>query len=185
MKIYIRAVAGLAIGAVLLWLSLRNIDLDQTRSALAKARITPLALSLGACWFALAIRVVRWRLLLMGIRLFSFGQVGRALLVGYAANNILPARIGELYRVDFVRRQYGAARSAVLGTVIVERLEDAVAALALLSFGLLTAVTKTDEFSSRCCLRSGGWHNCDRDRRRPLWLPIRSSPRRVVPMAKG
>ena len=157
MKIYVRAIASVMIGALLLWLSIRNINLNETRSALAKAPFEPLLIALAIYWLALSIRIFRWRALLSGVSELRVLQVARALIIGYAANNVLPARLGELYRVDFVRRQRGLARSAVLGSVIMERLEDAVAALALLTLGLVFATQSTGNATLvYVCIAAGG-----------------------------
>ena len=49
------------------------------------------------------------------------------LLVGYLANNILPARLGELVRSHYLGDREGISRASALGTVVVERVVDLVA----------------------------------------------------------
>ena len=46
------------------------------------------------------------------------------LLVGYLANNILPARLGELVRSHYLGDREGISRASALGTVVVERIVD-------------------------------------------------------------
>ena len=46
------------------------------------------------------------------------------LLVGYLANNILPARLGELVRSHYLGDREGISRASALGTVVVERVVD-------------------------------------------------------------
>jgi uncharacterized protein (TIRG00374 family) len=48
------------------------------------------------------------------------------MLVGYLANNVLPARLGELVRSHYLGDREGISRSATLGTVVVERVVDTV-----------------------------------------------------------
>ena len=48
------------------------------------------------------------------------------MLVGYLANNVLPARLGELVRSHYLGDREGISRSATLGTVVVERIVDTV-----------------------------------------------------------
>jgi hypothetical protein len=60
----------------------------------------------------------------------------RALLAGYAVNSALPARLGELFRADYMARQTGISRSAVLASIIVERLLDLIAAVGMLAIGI-------------------------------------------------
>ena len=144
MKLALNAILGLAFGVLLLWLTISQIDVGQVKLALAKAQYRPMALAIAIYWIAIAIRISRWRLLLSETKPLTYGEVGRSLIVGYTVNNLLPARLGELFRVDFVRREYGVARSAVLGTVIMERLADALIVMALLGFGLAFATFKRD-----------------------------------------
>jgi uncharacterized membrane protein YbhN (UPF0104 family) len=47
-------------------------------------------------------------------------------VVGYACNNVLPARGGELLRIFLMSQRTGARKREVLGTVVAERVLDAV-----------------------------------------------------------
>ena len=47
--------------------------------------------------------------------------------VGYMGNNVLPARAGEMLRVVLLSRRNGAGKRELLGTVVAERMLDAVA----------------------------------------------------------
>ena len=58
------------------------------------------------------------------------------MLVGYAVNIILPARLGELFRADYGCRLTHVARSAILGSIFIERLVDLLAVVIILSIGL-------------------------------------------------
>jgi uncharacterized protein (TIRG00374 family) len=59
------------------------------------------------------------------------------LLVGYAANNVLPARLGELVRSHYLGDREGISRASALGTVVVERVVDLVAVVGIASVALL------------------------------------------------
>jgi uncharacterized protein (TIRG00374 family) len=144
MNILLRVIFGVLVGGLLLWMAVAGVNLEDTKSALAKVQSDLVLLALCAYWAALFLRIFRWRDLLSGTRDLRLSQTGRALIAGYAVNNLLPARIGELVRVDYVRRQYGVARSAALGSIILERLADGMAAIALLVFGLTTASFKSE-----------------------------------------
>jgi uncharacterized protein (TIRG00374 family) len=56
--------------------------------------------------------------------------------VGYAANYVLPARLGELVRADFLGRRYNISRLSVIGTIVVERLFDVVVFIGFIFAGL-------------------------------------------------
>ena len=59
------------------------------------------------------------------------------LLVGYVANNVLPARLGELVRSHYLGDREGISRASALGTVVVERVVDLVAVVGIASVALL------------------------------------------------
>ena len=50
--------------------------------------------------------------------------------IGYLANNVLPARLGELVRSHALGEGEGISRTTVLGTVVVERIVDTVIVVA-------------------------------------------------------
>lgn len=139
MKILVRALIGIGFGVLLLWLALKGIDFQKAGELIRGANVRYMVLAIVAYWVAIGFRVVRWRMLLSSTNLLSFGQVGQALIVGYAVNNVLPARLGEIFRADFLRRRFDVSRSAALGSIIVERLIDGMCVVILLGIGL-TAV---------------------------------------------
>ncbi len=117
---------SLGLGGLLLWLAIARINLAGLGAQMAQIRPSWLALAILAYWGALMLRSWRWGILLAPVRRLRFGQIFFSLLVGYAANNVLPARLGELLRADFLGRRYGVSRLSVVGTIVVERLFDVV-----------------------------------------------------------
>jgi glycosyltransferase 2 family protein len=60
--------------------------------------------------------------------------------VGYMGNNVLPARAGEMLRVVLLSSRTDASKRSLLGTVVAERLLDAIALAAIFAvvvFGIL------------------------------------------------
>jgi glycosyltransferase 2 family protein len=128
---------GLAIGAFFLWLALRGVSGEEIRSLIAAVRLKWVALALCLYGGGLFLRVIRWHSLLSVLVSASRARVTEALLVGYAFNNLLPARLGELVRADYAKRRMGVTRSAILGSIVVERLLDVFIVVLSLSGGLL------------------------------------------------
>lgn len=145
MKTIAKASIGIGFGALLLWAALSQVDVEQGRLALGKASVGYMLLSVVVYWVAIAFRIARWRVLLSSTTTLSMAQVGQALIVGYAVNNVLPARLGEIFRADFVRRRFDVTRSAALGSILVERLMDGVVVLILLGLGLATLGSLTND----------------------------------------
>jgi uncharacterized protein (TIRG00374 family) len=136
MRMWGRAVLGVGLGAALLWIALAQVDIAAAGAALLGADPRFLACGLGLYWLDIALRVARWRGLLQPTKPLTFAEVGQALVVGYAVNNVLPARLGEIFRADFLRRQFAVGRSAAVGSIIVERGLDGVIVVALFITGL-------------------------------------------------
>ncbi len=67
--------------------------------------------------------------------------------VGYMANNVLPARGGELMRIFMLADRCGARRRTILGTVLTERTLDA--GTLILLFALLTALDVAESPAGR------------------------------------
>ena len=82
-------------------------------------------------------RAARWQRLLRPVAPARLGTLFSAVLIGFMANNLLPARLGELVRAYAARRLVGVPVSAVLGSLVVERLLDALTFLLLIFVTLL------------------------------------------------
>lgn len=136
----VRVAFGLTVSGVLLWLMLRSIDGAELARAMRSASPRWIAAGLGCYWLELALRAQRWRAILQPVRAFAYPPVASALLVGYAANNVLPARLGELFRADFIGRRHGMSRLSAIGTIFIERLLDMFAVIACAALGMLWAM---------------------------------------------
>jgi uncharacterized protein (TIRG00374 family) len=136
---------GIAVGAVLLWLAFRSVDIDEVSRVFGAISRDWVVAAMTLYFCALFIRTIRWWLILRDAVPLRIRQVAAALLAGYAVNALLPARLGELFRADFCRRQYGASRTVVLGTIMVERFTDGIIVLCALVVGI--AAVKTDSGS--------------------------------------
>ncbi|MGB7931991.1 MAG: lysylphosphatidylglycerol synthase transmembrane domain-containing protein [Gammaproteobacteria bacterium] len=127
---------GLGASATFLWLAVKDVDIDSVSSAFTGAILwfaVPLLLSLMLFY---GLKALRWATLLNPIQTLTPWQVLPSLMVGFAANNLLPAHAGELIRVYLVGQQFQIRKSAVLATVVLERILDVVAVLLLVAAAL-------------------------------------------------
>lgn len=88
----------------------------------------------------MVIRSLRWRYLVMPVGEVRMRTAWRTTMIGYAASNILPVRLGEVLRPYLLARREGLNATSVFATIVVERLLDGLAVLALLAL-YLTGVT--------------------------------------------
>ncbi len=133
----LRAAVGGAISIAALWLVLRATDLAKTAEVLSHADLRWVAAAIGFMVVDLAFRALRWQRLLRPIATVRYPPMLGYLFIGYLANNILPARLGELVRSHYLGDREGISRASALGTVVVERVVDLVAVVAIASIALL------------------------------------------------
>jgi glycosyltransferase 2 family protein len=132
-----RSLSGLAFGGLCLWLAIRQVDGVKLVEALGQIEAKWLVFSLGLYALDVAIRIRRWQGLLNKTKHLKYGQVAIALIAGYTVNNLLPARLGEIYRANFIKRQFGISRSSALGSIVIERLMDGISVTSILGIGIL------------------------------------------------
>ena len=101
-----------------------------------------LLLLFGFYW----LKTLRWQALLAPVAPLTFRQLFSPMLIGFAANNLLPAHLGEFIRVFVVRKKHGVSASTVLSTVVLERIFDVLAILALFGVGLLFTDDLPDDY---------------------------------------
>ena len=97
------------------------------------ARISLLVLALACVGASLWLRAIRWQYLLDPIGPTRFRTVFRAGVIGFAALAVLPARVGDLLRPYIVARQDGLPVSSAFATIVMERVLDLIAVLALMA----------------------------------------------------
>jgi uncharacterized protein (TIRG00374 family) len=128
--------AGLVISLVCLWLAFRGLDLAAVGRALAGARYGWLLPALALYFAGVWLRAVRWHYLLLPVARLASARLFPVVVIGYMANDILPARLGELARCYILRRRDGVPVAAGLGTVLVERVMDGLTMLVFMAVAL-------------------------------------------------
>jgi len=133
----LRAAIGGAISIAALWIVLSGANLARTGDVLRTADLRWVVLGVVLYSFDLVFRALRWQRLIRPIAHVRYPPMLAYLLIGYLANNVLPARLGELVRVHYLGDREGISRASALGTVVVERVVDLVACVAIASVALL------------------------------------------------
>ncbi len=133
----IRAAIGAAISVTAIWLVLRSVDVGRALEVLRTADINWIGLMAACIVVDLAVRALRWQRLVAPIGHVRYPSMLAYLLVGYLANNVLPARIGELVRSHYLGDREGLSRTTTLGTVVVERVVDFVVVVAIASAAII------------------------------------------------
>jgi hypothetical protein len=132
-----RAALGIAISAVALALVVRSVDLATAWEVLRGAQPAWIVLLVVFVSADVLMRAVRWRVLLMPLARVPLRATLASLLVGYLANNVLPARLGEVVRSHDLGERTGVSKAAILGTIVVERVVDTLVVVSIASVAIL------------------------------------------------
>lgn len=135
-----RLLAGLLVSAVFAVLTVSRVDLQETAAAVARVNFGVVLLAVPVVALELILRALRWQRLLQPVAPVTLRKSTAYLAIGYFANTMLPARLGDVARAFLAGRAFGISRLAVLGTIVVERLADGVFILAVVAvLGLVVA----------------------------------------------
>ena len=129
---------GLVASAVFTFLAVRRLDFASMKSVLASASILPWVPLGIACYIAgHVVRGLRCRLLVRREAHLSLVTASNIVVVGYAANNVFPARLGELVRAGMLAERTGIPIAQSLVVTFIERVLDGLAILFLLVLGTI------------------------------------------------
>jgi uncharacterized protein (TIRG00374 family) len=130
---------GLPLSALFLWLAVRNADIDAVGVAIGDAQVGWVALAAMAMGGVYVFQAVRWRLIAATPWLSRLRFLGYV-VAGIACNNVLPGRLGELFRARWLSVDAGIPGGRALGSVVLDRGTDlATLAVMLLLSAWLTA----------------------------------------------
>ncbi len=152
-------VGGFIISLLLLVMTAKKINWQLVHDAFASATWLP--------WLPLAVITYLIGMLLRGLRLkqlvsteasLTVSTASNIIAVGYATNNILPARLGEFARAGMLAERTGLPYALSLTVTFLERLLDGLTILSL--FVLAICVTPTDQWLKPAAMVAGLLFGC-------------------------
>lgn len=130
------------IGVVFLWLTARELpwgDVDAWAATVDASHLVVWSLIYIVTYsLCHAARIIRWNELVRPLGDVDARLVHRVCVVGFTAILLLPFRLGEFVRPYLLARRTPLQMSAVLGTVVVERVVDGLVVTGLLFVTLAT-----------------------------------------------
>jgi uncharacterized protein (TIRG00374 family) len=137
----LQIIVGVAITGALAWWVFHKINFPQVWLTIRTVHVLPMAIAVVVATLPFALRVPRWRLLLRADddETLGFAPLWQAITIGFAANNVLPLRAGEVLRVGAVSRLAPVSFASALSSVAVERVIDALTVVTLMAIGFVSA----------------------------------------------
>src|SRR5215470_16136867 len=127
---------GVAVSAVLLWVAVRGVSLDEVLQQLRQVRVAWLVPLLVSIFIRFWLTALRWQLLLRPVKRVGIHRLFAITMIGFMANNILPARLGEFVRAYALGRSESLSPSLPFATIVIERIFDGFTLLLFLVGGL-------------------------------------------------
>lgn len=129
----LRYILSTLLTIVFLYIAFRGTDVPAFLDSLKRADYWWILVMFALLIGSHVVRAWRWRYLLEPIKpAIGMRSLVSGVMVGYMVNNVLP-RAGELVRPYTINKLEGVPKSAAFGTIIVERIIDTIAFLALVA----------------------------------------------------
>jgi glycosyltransferase 2 family protein len=114
--------AGLAVAGVAGWWM--GVKPREVLAHVTSVPLWVLVFCVLSSYVVLAFQALRWHSVMGPLLGLPYGQAYRAQVVGMMFNAVLPARGGDLLRVQYLGRRTGKSRATILGTEAVDRWLD-------------------------------------------------------------
>jgi len=126
-------IVGFAISGIAAFFAFRDVSWSEmTRSLMeANGSLVLLGATVGVGGFV--VRAFGWKFLLAPVGRLSGWRLFSPVAIGYMANNLLPARLGEFARAYVVGKRENVSKSAALATIMIERVFDGLTLLMILA----------------------------------------------------
>ncbi|MBI2723695.1 MAG: flippase-like domain-containing protein [Chloroflexi bacterium] len=116
----------MAASAVFIALFVRTTDFGEVRQAFEQANYWWIAGAVPVYFAGLWVRTIRWQYLLRPVKRISTLRLYPVVIIGLMANNLIPARAGELARAYVLGQREKISKTTSLGTIAVDRIFDGV-----------------------------------------------------------
>jgi uncharacterized protein (TIRG00374 family) len=136
---------GFAITAAFLGLFLYQTDFADIGDSFQEANYAIAFASLPVYFLGIWVRTIRWQYLLGPVKRVSLNRLYPVVIVGLMANNLIPARAGELVRAYVLGTRERLSKAASLGTIAVDRLFDGLTLIPMMLI-VIPFVPSSEEF---------------------------------------
>lgn len=134
---WIKCALSLLIGFLSIRWIYYSIDFGEMKNLAGQVRWLWVLIAIVFFWIEYHFRTKRWQSLFSPFIKLPYSNIWRVLIAGSAMNVLIPARLGELVRVDLCKRWLEVARPTAFATVVCERVADGITILCCLTLGFL------------------------------------------------
>jgi uncharacterized protein (TIRG00374 family) len=132
----LKVALGLLISAVFLYFAFRGVELAELWEHMQGASYPWLLAVAVVTVYSNWVRAQRWGLFFRHLKRIRPYSLFSSTMIGFAANNVMPLRVGEAVRAYSISKKEGFAFATSFTTVILERIFDMVTVLLFLALAL-------------------------------------------------
>ena len=147
---------GLLISTAFLYIAFHNVDLGLLLLSLKSISLPFIIPIVILTILFYVIRALRWFHLLEPIKKIGLSSLFSSTVIGFAANFVLPFRLGEFIRANYIGRMENISKSSSFATIVTERLFDVFTILLILLFVILFTDFPSEWESMGKALKTGG-----------------------------
>jgi len=147
---------GMAVSLFFMALLFRKIDFHQLGAALRTVDYRYILLAIVCTFASYFLRAVRWHYLLISEKRIPLSSLYPATIIGYMANNLLPARLGEFVRAYILAQREQLETPSVFASLVIDRLFDGLTVLLMLLVTLFTLQLPQGMADAGTALKLGG-----------------------------
>ena len=155
-RIDYRLWAGIGISLFFLVLLFRKIDFHRLGALLSTADYRYLLLAIVFTFVSYFMRAVRWKYILIVEKDIALSALYPPTIIGYMANNLLPARLGELVRAYTLASKEQLTTPTVIASLVIDRLCDGFSVMLILVATLFTLDLPPAMREAESTVRAGG-----------------------------
>lgn len=148
---------GLIISGLFLFVAFHSVDLGLLYRSIKSTSIPLIIPVVLLTVIFYVIRALRWFHLLVPIKKIGLSNLFSSTVIGFAANCVLPARLGEFIRANHIGRMERISKSSSFGTIVIERLFDSFTILLIFLFVILLIDFPAEWDPISKALRTGGF----------------------------
>ncbi len=117
-------ISGILVSIICSWLFVRKIEWSSLGVAFRDAKYIYIFPTIILMFLSFYFRAVRWKVLISPIKKVSILNLFSVNMIGFMANNVLPARLGEVIRPVMIARKEKINVSTSFATIVMERIFD-------------------------------------------------------------
>jgi uncharacterized protein (TIRG00374 family) len=155
-KLDIKFWVGSTVSVIIMALLFKGIDFSQLWSVLVKVDYRFVVFATALNFFSFYLRAIRWHFLLIPEKKIAVSSLYSATIIGYMANNLLPARMGEFVRAYVLAQREGLQTPTVFASLVIDRLFDGFTVMLILLYTLFTLKLPQGMSENGAVLRTGG-----------------------------